>query len=234
MKKIVAMIPARLGSQRIPRKNLRLLGGKLLVEWVASSCIEANIFDEIYINCESELMKKVADKAGVNFYKRPEHLASSDATNDDFALDFINQIECDILVQINPTSPFTRVDDIKGAIAKFKKEDLGTLHTVKKEQIEGLFEGRPLNFDPSKQMPPSQDLSPIYLFTSSIMIWDTLSFKKNMRSLGCAVYGGNSKIGYYEISGNGRLDIDNEVDFQMAELILELQINKSEAQYYEI
>ena len=54
----------------------------------------------------------------------------------------------------------------------FKDGNYQTLHTVKEEQIEGLYENVPLNYDPMKQMPPSQDLTPVKLFTSSIMAWE--------------------------------------------------------------
>ncbi len=62
-KKIVAMIPARLGSQRIPKKNLRLLGDKVLTQWVAQACKDANVFDEIYINSESNVFEKIASES---------------------------------------------------------------------------------------------------------------------------------------------------------------------------
>ena len=106
--RIVAMIPARLGSQRVSKKNLRLLNGKTLSQWVIDACNEADVFNDIYINSESTVFQKIALDRGVRFYQRPEHLSSNSASNDDFALDFFNAIECDVLVQVNPTSPFTR------------------------------------------------------------------------------------------------------------------------------
>jgi CMP-N-acetylneuraminic acid synthetase len=54
--KIVAMIPCRLGSQRVPKKNLRLLNGKTLSQWVIEACIESNVFDDIFINSETLLI----------------------------------------------------------------------------------------------------------------------------------------------------------------------------------
>ena len=233
-KKIVAMIPARLGSQRIPKKNLRLLGDKVLTQWVGESCKKAGIFDEIYINSESDIFKKIASDINISFYKRDPVLASNSATNDDFSLDFINNVECDILVQVNPTSPFTEIKDIKGVVKMFIDGDYETIHTVKEEQIEGLFKNKPLNFNPQKQMPPSQELEPIKLFTSSIMAWNTKKFKENMKKYGCAVYGGDGKIGYYTIKGEGKIDIDNEKDFYLAEAILKMKENKNKKRYYEI
>ena len=233
-KKIVAMIPARLGSQRIPKKNLRLLGDKVLTQWVGQSCKEANIFDEIYINSESNIFDKIASDIGIKFYKRSDELASNSASNDDFGLNFINNIDCDILVQVNPTSPFTTIEDIKGVVDMFIDGDYKTVHTVKDEQIEGLYDGKALNFDPLKHMPPSQELTPIKIFTSSIMAWDTNKFKENMQKDGCAVYGGDGKIGYYTITGAGMIDIDNEKDFYLAEAVMNMNINKSQKTYYEI
>lgn len=228
------MIPARLGSQRIPKKNLRLLGDKVLTQWVAEACKDAGVFDDIYINSESELFEKIASDVNVKYYKRPEELASNSATNDDFGLDFIENIECDILVQVNPTSPFTTSQDIKALVEMFLEGDYKTVHTVKDEQIEGLYDGKPLNFNPLKQMPPSQELIPVKLFTSSIMAWDSSVFKKNMADSGCAVYGGPQKIGYYTIKGAGMIDIDNEKDFYLAQAVLKMQDIKEEKKYYEV
>ena len=55
---MVCMIPARLGSQRIPKKNLRLLAGKTLSQWVIDACLKADVFNDIYINSESNIFEK--------------------------------------------------------------------------------------------------------------------------------------------------------------------------------
>ena len=81
-------------------------------------------------------------------YQRPEHLSSNSASNDDFALDFFNAIECDVLVQVNATSSFTSSDDLRSFVKMYREGTYHTLHTVKEEQIEGLYENAPLNFDP--------------------------------------------------------------------------------------
>ena len=232
--KTVAMIPCRLGSQRIPKKNLRLLDGKTLSQWVAKACLDSGVFDEIYINSEAPVFSDIAKDVGVKFYQRPEILSTNSATNDDFALDFMNKIPCDTLVQVNTTSPFLSTEDIKKFVQTYHEGGYKTLHTVKEERIEGLFDGRPLNFDPMKQMPPSQQLTPVYVFSSSIMAWDSTKFRDNMQKLGAAVYGGDGKIGYYTLKGFSALDIDNETDFSLAEAIaLMLKQKHTEKRYYE-
>jgi len=233
-KRIVGMIPCRLGSQRIPQKNLRLLEGLTLSQWVGKAALQSEMFDEVYINSESSLFEKIAHAQGLKFYRRPEVLSSNTATNDDFALDFMNNVGGDVLVQINPTSPFLSAKDIREFVQHYLSGQYQTLHTVKEEKIEGLFKGQPLNFDPMKQMPPSQLLEPVYVFSSSIMAWDTEKFRDNMKKLGAAVYGGDGKIGYYTLKGFSTLDIDNEKDFLLAEVVAQ-SLNRGEAEkkYYE-
>ncbi len=229
------MIPCRLGSKRIPKKNLRLLGNKTLSQWVASTAKETGLFDEIFINSESDIFEKVAHQVGVKFYKRPDEFATDTATNDEFALDFMNAFDFDVLVQINPTSPFLSKEDIISFVSEFKTNGLQTLHTVKNEKIEGLYDGIPLNFDPLKPMPPSQLLTPVQLFSSSIMAWDVKKFRENMNKFNCAVYGGDGSIGYFPLSGFSSLDIDNEIDFKMAEIIYNtVNTNNDEKRYFEI
>ncbi len=79
----IAMIPARMGSQRLKRKNLRELNGVPLITRAIRKCISANIFDEIYVNSEHPAFGEIASKEGVNFHRRPEKLADNTATSED-------------------------------------------------------------------------------------------------------------------------------------------------------
>ena len=96
--KIIAMIPARLGSKRVPKKNIRNLNGIPLISYIVRAVKESGRFDEIYINSESSIFEKIAEQEGVKFYRRSQTLASDSVTNDMFALDFIENIKCDILI----------------------------------------------------------------------------------------------------------------------------------------
>ena len=62
MKK-VAMIPARLGSKRVPKKNLRLILGKPLIAYIIEAAKASNAFDEIYINSEADIFGEIAEEA---------------------------------------------------------------------------------------------------------------------------------------------------------------------------
>lgn len=217
--RIVCAIPARVGSTRVSKKNLRYLGDKPLVAHVIETCKKANIFDEIYLNSEALIFKTIADNYDISFYHRDEKLAASNITTDLIMEDFLNHVECDYVIQVNPTSPFVTVEDLIGFKEKMLREGYATMQSVKLERIEGLFKGQYLNYDPMKIMPPSENLEPVILYSSGIMGFKRDVYQKNMKELGAATYGGGGSIGYYELVGFSTLDIDYEEDFQLAEVI---------------
>ena len=110
--KIIGMIPARLGSTRVKNKNLRYLDNVPLIQHIINAAKNSKYLDDIYINSEAEIFKDIAESNGIKFYKRSEKLVLDSAMNDDFALDFINKIECDVLIQLLATSPFVSTKEI--------------------------------------------------------------------------------------------------------------------------
>ncbi len=235
MKKI-AMIPARLGSKRVPNKNLRMIDGKPLVCYVLDTLIKSKAFSkkDIYINSESLIFKTIADSRGVNFYHRSERLSSDEATNDEFALDFIEATKCDVLYQFLATSPFLSCEDINLFVKRMESELLDTLVSVKSEQIECVHLDKPINFNQKKKSPPSQDLEPIYAYACGMMAWNSQKFISNMKKYDSGYHGGDGKIGYYALKGYSTVDVDTNEDFQLAEAIhssLSLK-KKPEPTYY--
>ena len=161
MSKTIAMIPARMGSKRVPKKNIRLLNGTPLISYIIRAAKESGCFDEIYVNSESDILGQIAKSEGVGFYKRPSSLSTDTATNDGFVEDFLNQNDCDKVIQLLPTSPFISPEDIKKFVSHMEDQNLDTLISVFRQQIECVYEGTPINFDQKKPTPPSQDLEPI-------------------------------------------------------------------------
>ena len=66
--KIVAMIPARMGSQRVPKKNVRLINGRPLIDYVLEAVSNVSKFDEVFINSEDAIFKDLSDSYNFNFY----------------------------------------------------------------------------------------------------------------------------------------------------------------------
>ena len=137
--KIIGMIPVRLGSKRIKKKNLRLLDGLPLIQYIINAAKASSLLDEIYINSESTQFADIAEESGVKFYQRPEELSFDIATNDDFALDFINNVECDILVQLLSTSPFISTEEIDGFIKAMLDGNFETMISVSDVRIECIY-----------------------------------------------------------------------------------------------
>lgn len=215
--KIVAMIPARAGSKRVKSKNIRFLSGKPLISYVIETLLELDM--PIYVNSDCEVILSIAKDYGVVPYKRNAYLASDIATNDEFAYDFIKDVDCEYLLQVLPTSPFVTKKEISSFIDRLISGDVDTLVSVKNTQIGCVFKGDSLNFRKTQKNPPSQEMDPIQIYTTSLMGWRSTVFIDNYERLGCAYHGGIGKTEYYEIKGFSTLDIDNEEDFMLAEAV---------------
>ncbi|MFH1581681.1 MAG: cupin domain-containing protein [Pseudomonadota bacterium] len=219
-KKIIAMIPARLGSQRVPKKNLRLLNGKPLISYVVEAAKASGVFDEIYINSEADIFGELAQEFGVKFYKRPADLSSNEAVNDDFAYDFIKNVKGDILVQLLPTSPLITPEEIKAFVSEMVQGKYYTLVSVENHQIACVYQGKPVNFDLLEKHKSSQTMVPVQSYATVLMAWTYEGYRENMQKKGCAYHGADGKIGYYALKGLSTIDIDNEEDFALAEIAL--------------
>jgi CMP-N-acetylneuraminic acid synthetase/quercetin dioxygenase-like cupin family protein len=233
--KVVAMIPARLGSKRIPRKNIRLLNNVPLISYIIRAAKSADCFDEIYVNSESDIIGELAIKEGVKFYKRSEHLTTDDATNDDFTLDFVESTGCDNLVQVLATSPFITPEEIRGFTDHFMQGGYDTLISVNENKIECIYGTEPINFDQKRQSPPSQLLTPVNAYACGLMAWSSQNYKDNMAKYNSGYHGGDGNIGFYTLSGYSNIDIDNEEDFQLAEVVARHLSTKEkfDIRYYE-
>jgi CMP-N-acetylneuraminic acid synthetase len=71
------------------------LKGVPLITRAIRKCIEANCFDEIYVNSEDEALRSIVKAAGVQFYQRPDMLVDNNATSEDYITDFLRGHDCD-------------------------------------------------------------------------------------------------------------------------------------------
>ena len=89
--RVIAHIPARGGSQRVPLKNLRLIGGEPLLFYAIDAARKSRVIDELYVNTDSEKIAAYAAAQGVSVYLRDPELASDLATSDQFNMDLSRQ-----------------------------------------------------------------------------------------------------------------------------------------------
>lgn len=185
--KIIAMIPARIGSQRLKKKNLALINNKPLIEYVVDSSKKAKIFDKIYINSDDKIFKKIALKNNIGFYLRNKKIGSSNTKSDDVVYDFLKNNKCDIIVWVNPIAPLQEPKEIKKAIYFFIKNKLNSLVTTNQLKNHTIYKQKPLNFRINERFAKTQDLEPLEIMVYSIMMWSAntfiKSYKKNKKSL---------------------------------------------------
>lgn len=232
------MIPVRYGSKRVKCKNLRLINGKPLISYIIETTLKANekykLFDEIYINSENEIFKKIADEYGIKFYKRPDCLSLDHVQNDDYAYDFILNNKCDILVQLLATSPFITVNEIKECVDMMLKNDYGTVKTINNIFIECTLNSKPINYNQYDKTILSQNITPVQQNVGAIMCWNCDTFKKNMGKYNAAYNGGDGSVGFYPIKGFSLVDIDHEEDFLLASVIAKIDNSElTKKEYFE-
>lgn len=235
-RKIIAMIPARLGSQRVTKKNIRYLHNKPLIQWIIDAAKDSGVFDEIWLNTEDEgLLAKIAKDSKIRFYLRDRHLATNGATNDQFLMDFVkarNLSDEDYIIQLLPTSPFIGAN----IIAEFVEELLtvDTLISVVENKIECMnHQMEPINFDPLDDTLPSQNLKPVYSYACGLMGWNVLSLKEIYDEHCSPYHSYNSRKEVFILKGVETIDIDTEEDFQFAEKVaMSLEFDKIKPRYY--
>jgi len=222
--KIIAMIPARIGSTRLKMKNLALINGKPMISYAIQAAKDTNIFDKIIINSDSEIFKKIADRYGVEFYLRPKELGDSEIKSDDVVLDFIKNYNSDIIVWVNSISPLQTSNDIKKTVQYFIENKCNSLITVVERQAHCIYKQQPLNFDVEGKFEQTQDLIPLQEMVYSIMMWKTSSFAQSMKKDGSAILHG--KVSYYPINKLRSVIVKNQDDLLIVDSIM--KINNSD------
>lgn len=210
--KITAVIPVRVGSQRVKNKNLKSFGDTSLLALKIDNLLKVERISQIIVNTDSDEAIELAKAKGVSFHRREDYYASSECTNSEFLEHLGIVTQTDLFAYCPCTTPFILPSTIDNSISKFLNSDsndcLATVSTVK----EFLWlDGNPINYERDKQ-PNSQNLPNIY----------ALNFGLNLISR-------NDLIKYKNIVGQRPLftvtdeieglDIDTPLDFFIAEQI---------------
>jgi CMP-N-acetylneuraminic acid synthetase len=215
--KYIAMIPARLGSQRLKKKNLALLNGVPLIAHAIRKCFAAGCFDEVWVNSESEEIAEVARAEGAKFHPRPEELANNVATSEDFVAEFFEKHPCEAMFQVHSIAPLLTADEVKAFVAYFDANSFDVLLSCIHDQIEVAFEGKPVNFTFAEKT-NSQDLKPLQRITWSITAWRRAAFLDAVMNGRTATYDG--RIGFYPVGPASGHVIKTQLDLDIAAALL--------------
>lgn len=215
--RLTAMIPARMGSKRIPKKNIRYMLDKPLIQYPIDLALQSGAFESVWVNTESAALGHECEKMGALFHQRPAELSTDKATNRDFTYEFLKVHECDYVVMINPTSPALRLETLQRFVQFIQDHDYDTVMSVLSLKAEGFYLGEKINFTGEDKI-PSQDLDPVEAVVWALTAWKRETFIRLQESEQCPVFGG--KMGLFAIPKDESADLDTEEDWRVAEATL--------------
>ncbi len=215
----IAMIPARMGSQRLKRKNLRSLGGIPLIVRAIRKCRESRIFDQIWVNSADEAFREIAVRESVDFHLRPAVLGDDTATSEEYIAEFLQHHCCDLLFQVHSIAPLLKSEEVRRFVQHMETEAFDCLLSVEDIRIECAFQDRPVNFT-FGQKTNSQELEPIQRICWSITGWRRETYLAASRAGRCATYAG--QVGFFPVNRLSAHVIKTEQDLVLAERLLPL------------
>lgn len=219
MPRVKVHLIARLESKRVRRKNLRDLRGRPLLVHAIEAAKAAPSLDGIYLNTESDVLADIAAAHGIGVFRREDWLAADDVVLDQTTYAFAKaHDDADVIGMVNPVCPLTTGADIEAGLARFLADRLDTLLTVREEQLHAFVGGRPINVDPTRKIPMTQDLEPIQLVTWNFCFWRRETFVESFERHGFGVFSG--RIGFHALDKRTAVKISDESDFRIAEALL--------------
>ena len=216
--KIIAMIPARIGSKRLKFKNLALINNKPLISYAIDAAKKSKKFDKIVLNSDHKIFKDIAKRYKVDFYLRNKSLGKSNIKSDDVVYDFMKSYEYDIFCWINPIAPLQEGKDIIKTINYFNKNKLDSLITTESKKVHGIIKSKPINYNINKKFDQTQELDSIKLFNYTIMMWKKKVFVKEYLKKNYAFFCG--KFDTYDLGKDSSIIVKNSEDLKMINYII--------------
>ena len=221
--KIVALLPMKGNSERVPNKNLKDFSGKPLYHRVMETLLNSSYIDTVVVNTDSEAIKSDLKKyfdGKVVVVNRPAEIIGDFVSMNKIIECDINTIDADFYLQTHSTNPLLKTESVNQAIEKMiafnKNKECDSVFSVTKLQTR-LYNsnGVPFNHNPEELL-RTQDLEPLYEENSNFYIFTKESF----------VNAGNKRIGVkpfmFEIDKIEAVDIDENQDFIIAESLYNL------------
>lgn len=225
---ILALIPARRDSKRLPGKNSMMLEGKPLIAWTIEAALESSCLEEVMVSTNDEQIADIAKKYGAKVpYLRPEKLAGDKVVTFDVvehALSFYKEKQgkvFDYVLLLQPTSPLRTAADIIKSIRLGKSNKADAIISVcEMDHSPLLCNTLPDNGDMSlfinqeNSQKRSQDFPSYYCPNGAIYLC------KTERLLEEKSFFLKDNIYAYKMERESSIDIDNKIDFKLAEIIV--------------
>jgi N-acylneuraminate cytidylyltransferase len=224
-----AIILARGGSKGIKKKNLITLQNKPLLAWTIETTLNCNEISEVFVSSDSSEILDCARSYGAKTIKRPKIISKDTSTSEEGWKHAINHITTyynlnpELILAPQPTSPIRSKNDFSRAIAKFKSENLDSLLSVSKINDYFIWEEKnqqliSLNYD-FKNRKRRQLIVDKYHENGSFYLFKSDLFEKLNNRLG-------GKIGIYIMEKFKEFQIDEPDDILICESIMNVFKNR--------
>jgi len=229
-KKILAIVPARGGSKRLPNKNILDFGGKPLIAWSIEAGLGSQYIDRLILSSESEEICDIAKKYGAEIpFLRPHELARDESQSIDFVLHALENLEqsYDYVIVLQPTSPLRESSDIdRGIEMCFERDAVSVIGVCETEHsplwsntldetlsMEHFLDNRYNNAR-------SQDLPTFYRINGAFYMSRVDAIVKNK------TFFVQKDIYAHIMSQANSVDIDTKLDFIIAKAVLDAKREK--------
>lgn len=218
--KLVALVPMRHKSQRVPEKNYRPLAGKPLYAHILETLEHCPEIEQIVVDTDSSIIEQGirTNFPGVMLLDRPQHLRGGHVPMNQVLMHDVTEVPAEFYLQTHSTNPLLKSGTISNALetffAAFPEND--SLFSVTQLQARlWNTETEPLNHDPAELI-RTQDLAPVFIENSCLYVFERESFMARGNRIG-----GN--LLRFEIEPNEAIDIDQETDFAVVECLIEFR-----------
>ena len=215
----IAILPARIGSKRIKKKNIKFFNGKPILAWTFQILDKSKLFDKIVISTENNTVLKVAKKIGFKeFIKRPKRLADNITVTQKVIKHAIKELEkkyeFDNVCCVYPCNPFIKISDLKKAFSILKKKNNAFIFPISRytHPIERalIYKNNKLNYINKKhQNTRTQDLKSKFYDVGQFYLAKKKIWKNSKKRQNAGV----------EISPHRSIDIDTIEDWNYAETL---------------
>lgn len=222
-KTFLAIVPARGGSKRLPRKNVLDLAGKPLIVWSIEAGLKSQYIDEVVVTSDDNEIIEIARECGAKTLKRPDELASDTATTYDAVAHTIkNYPHYDYIVLLQPTSPLREAEQVDEAIELLFEKNADAVISVCETEHNPLWSNTlPENNSMAEFLPEKikntrgQDLEHYYRLNGAIYICQTDMLLKER------TFFIQENVFAYKMERKQSIDIDEEIDFKLAAFLKE-------------
>ncbi|MCM1106134.1 MAG: acylneuraminate cytidylyltransferase family protein [Blautia sp.] len=210
--KVVAFVPIKLDSQRLPHKNILPIAGHPLCWHIVNSLLQVERIDEVYVYCSDPAVCKYLPD-GARFLRRSESLDGDLVKGFEIYESFIREVDAQIYILAHTTSPFLQASSIANALEHVLQGENDSAFSAERIQTFAWYKNEPVNYN-LNDVPRTQDMEPVWVETSGFYMFQKEIFTEHRRRIGFRPY-------IQEVSGMEAVDIDEQQDYDMAVRMVE-------------